>query len=79
MASLLAVIFLIASIILEISPPDAVFTSGFSGSPLFVEIRISTSSRPFSSGLDFGSNRISSAAPEKLRSFSSINIFSESS
>ena len=47
MPSRRAVMFLSASINLDISPPDMIFCKGFKGSPLFAEIKNSTLSNPF--------------------------------
>ena len=67
--SLWAKIVLIASMTLEISPPDATLAKGFNPSEIFVEIKNSTLSKPFGessvlskciSNLTFGSSNFSS-------------------
>ena len=45
--SVFAITVFIASIILDISPPEAIFVSSFSSSPIFVQIINITSSNPF--------------------------------
>ena len=42
-----------ANIILETSPPDATLANGFASSPKLVEIKNSTSSKPFELNLYF--------------------------
>ena len=73
------IMFLKASMILDISPPDAILYSGFRGSPRLVEIRISTLSIPSSVGVSRDSTVIFIRASLKLRSASSARIFDSSS
>ena len=67
-SSSVARIDLIASIILDNSPPDATFTNGLTDSPGLVEIINSTLSNPFSPMLSFLVIWISNSTAIKLRS-----------
>ena len=62
----------IASMILESSPPEATFESGFNGSPGLVEIKNSASSMPFAFGFSASLNSMVKRTSRKFRSISAF-------